>query len=67
MPRLKKPSSEKLNDSINVPVNRGLKRRVLRVAKALGLRSHTSLSRDYISNGVEQHEKQLPAQVVAAK
>ncbi len=59
MPRLKKSASEKLNDSINTPMNRSLKRRVLNVAKAKGLRGHTPLSREYIERGVQQDEKQL--------
>jgi hypothetical protein len=58
MPRLKKSASVRLNDSINVPVNRSLKRRVIELAKQdpEGA-SLTKFTRRLIEEGVERHEQ----------
>lgn len=61
MPRLKKPASEKLLDSINTPVTRPLKRRVLDLAKKRGV-PPTKLTREWIERAAgEADSKQAAA------
>jgi len=62
MPRLKKPASEKLNDSINTPVTRGLKKRVLGIAQAKNV-PLTKLTRGWIETAAQSE----PVEPVAAK
>jgi hypothetical protein len=61
MPRLRKPSAERLTDNINVPVNQRLKRQVERIAKAKGEPSHTRLARQYIERCAAEDEQKLSA------
>lgn len=56
MPRMKKPVDEKLADSINTPVTRDLKRRVVAIARSKKL-APTRVARDYIETGVVMDEK----------
>lgn len=59
MPRVKKRAADRLDDSINVPLPRDLKRRVLRVAKAMeGSPPPTRVARRFIEEGVERCEQQ---------
>lgn len=53
MPRLKKPASEKLNESINTPVTRKLKKRVVELAESRGL-PLTKLTRGWIERAADQ-------------
>jgi predicted transcriptional regulator len=55
MPRMKKPASTKLNDSINVPVTKPLKRRVNALAAKLVM-PPTRYARKLIEEGVEREE-----------
>jgi hypothetical protein len=57
MPRARKSADERLNDSINVPVNRRLKRRVVALAgRSPGTPSPTRLARMAIEEFVAARE-----------
>jgi hypothetical protein len=57
MPRVKKLKSQKLTDSINVPVNPVLKRRVLTAAeREPGSPAPTKFARTLIEEGLERRE-----------
>ncbi len=57
MPRT---TDEKLDDSINVPIPRKLKARVVSLAKAVD-QAPTKFARALITEGVERRERRQPA------
>ena len=57
MSATRKPASEKLNDSVNVPINRGLKRRLKRLADHREV-APTRLAREFIADRVAAAEAQ---------
>lgn len=65
MSRLKKPASERLDESINTPVRRSAKQLAVRIARAKGV-SLTVLSRGYIEQGLEK-DGRLVETAVASK
>lgn len=64
MPRLKKPASQRLAESINTPVRHATKRLAVRVAKAKGL-NLTELSRSYIEQGLARDGKLVESTTAA--